>query len=409
MRQSRLQIPAERPSPRSRRIKTLTSAIAAFGLFCLAGATVARAQGDLTLTIAGKEEVVATAEQMNCQPKRGRGIDVTDMPVSAFRRADGSVILLAGNRFNWFFEGPNLDQVRRKSCDQILESAESSDPSQYRDKEWVTALYSKDGKYVLGFVHNEYHGEDHGQSECVIRNAGDRVCWYASSTMIESRDGGRSFNRPPVPSSVLISLPYEYKPGMRRGGVSVPKAVGNPKDGKVYVFASYVDRNTGARIGQCVFRNAGTELTGWEMWSGNEFKKFDSNPYACNGACTGNRTACQPVMDDNIFSVRYVPAKQMFVALGFRQDKVIYRSSTDLVNWSERKVLLEAPQFMQWKQGDAGRPQWYYSLLDPTSGSRNFDTLESKPYLYFTRFRVDNGRINNARRDLVRVPLRMEQ
>jgi hypothetical protein len=56
MRQPRLQIPTERPSPQSWRIKTLTSAIAAFfGLFCLAGATVALAQGDLTLTIAGKE------------------------------------------------------------------------------------------------------------------------------------------------------------------------------------------------------------------------------------------------------------------------------------------------------------------------------------------------------------------
>jgi hypothetical protein len=408
MKHSTPQIPAERPSPRRRHVKALTRALAAFGLICLANATAAHAQGDLTLTIAGKEEFVATAEQMNCRPKRGRGIDVTDMPVSAFRRADGKVILLAGNRFNWFLEGPDVDKVRRTSCNQILESAENSDPSQYRDKEWVTSLYSKDGKYVLGFVHNEYHGEDHGQRECVIRSASDRVCWYASSTMIESRDGGHSFSRPPMPASVLISLPYEYKPGMRRGGVSLPKVVGNPADGKVYVFASYADRNTGARIGQCVFRGTGTQLGGWEAWDGSQFKRFDSNPYACDGTCTGNRTTCKQVIDDNIFSVRYVPAKRMYVALGFRRNQVIYRVSKDLVNWGERKVLMEAPAFQQWQPGDGAGPQWYYSLLDPSSSSRNFDTLESRPYLYLTRFRVAGGKITNSRRDLMRVPLRID-
>src|SRR5262245_49132625 len=133
MRHLRLRIPAERLSPPSRLAKILTSAVAAFGLFCLVGATAARAQDNLTLTIAGKEEMVAAAEPMTCQPKHGRGIDVTDMPVSAFRRADGTVIMLAGNRFNWFFEGPDLDHVRRTSCHQILDSAENSDPSQYRD------------------------------------------------------------------------------------------------------------------------------------------------------------------------------------------------------------------------------------------------------------------------------------
>jgi hypothetical protein len=386
----------------------LICALAAFGFAWLAAPPAMQAQDGPTISIAGKEEIVATAEQMNCQPKGGRrGIDVMDMPVSAFRRADGTVVLLAGNRFNWFFEGPDLDHVRRTSCNQILDSAESGDPSQYRDKEWVTALYSKDGKYVLGFVHNEYHGEDHGQRECVIRNASDRVCWYASSTMIESRDGGRSFSRPPVPSSVLASLPYEYKPGMRRGGISVPKAVGNPEDGKVYVFATYVDRNRDVRVGQCLFRGAGDSVAGWEMWDGSGFKRFDSNPYACSGACTGNRSTCQPVIDDNVFSVRYIPSKQLYVALGFRRNQVIYRYSKDLVNWSERKVLLDSPMFTQWRQSDGGRPQWYYSLLDPTSSSRNFDTLETRPYLYFTRFRVDNGKMNNGRRDIVRIPLRI--
>jgi hypothetical protein len=53
------------------------------------------------------------------------------------------------------------------------------------------------------------------------------------------------------------------------------------------------------------------------------------------------------------------------------------------------------------------RRGWYFSLLDPTSSSRNFDTLEQRSYLYFVRFRVENDRIVNARRDVVRVPLQI--
>ena len=170
--------------------------------------------------------------------------------------------MLAGNRFNWFFVGPDLDHVHRANCDQILDSARNGDPAQYRDNEWVTALYSKNGVDVLGFVHDEYHGEDHNQPQCVSKTVSDRVCWYASTTIIESHDGGHTFVRPAASANVLASLPYPYKPGLRRAGVSVPKVVGNPVDGKVYVFASYSDRNEGARIGQCLFRGVATELTG---------------------------------------------------------------------------------------------------------------------------------------------------
>jgi hypothetical protein len=114
-----------------------------------------------------------------------------------------------------------------------------------------------------------------------------------------------------------------------------------------------------------------------------------------------------PVMEGNIFTVRYVPAHHVFLALGYASDHVYYRSSADLLNWSAPKTLLQAPVFNQWNPGQPG-PQWYYSLLDPSSASRDFDTLEQRPYLYYVKFRVKGGKFVNGQRDLMRVPLHIE-
>src|SRR5512145_759062 len=44
------------------------------------------------------------------------------------------------------------------------------------------------------------------------------------------------------------------------------------------------------------------------------------------------------------------------------------------------------------------------SLLDDDSGSRNFETIGQRPYLFFTRFHL-NGCAWSLDRDLIRIPL----
>jgi len=114
-------------------------------------------------------------------------------------------------------------------------------------------------------------------------------------------------------------------------------------------------------------------------------------------------------MEGTIFSVRYIPSRQVFVALGFEHGDVFYRFSSDLMHWGAEKSLLHAERRSAWKSTEPGTgPQWYYSLLDPTSSSSNFDTLERRPYLYYVKYRVADGARPEGRRDLVRVPLRIE-
>lgn len=358
------------------------------------------------LAVAGPEETVVSAETMTCRQRRRPGIDVTDIPPTAYRRDDGTVVMIAGNRGNFHFEGPDLDQVRRTSCASLLEPVNDADPSRFRAHEWLAALHSRDGRLVLGFVHHEYHGHEHGYPQCVFTNRRDYPCWYGSVTLVTSEDGGRTFSRPAPAANVLMSLPTPFKEGAKRSGVVLPKVVGNPEDGKVYVFGTFVDRNRRGRGGQCLVRGSGSSIADWERWDGKRFTRFDSNPYGCNGACTGRLADCATVIPGNIFSVRYIPAYKQFVAIGISRGEVVYRLSRDLVNWSGERSLWRTTTNANWRSGDPS-PGWYFSLLDPTSSSRNFDTLEQRPYLYFVRFRVENDRIVNARRDVVRVPLQI--
>jgi len=273
----------------SLRLRRLARSTAALLLTCCSA--LAAEPG---MQIAGTEETVISADEMKCQPDSGRGIDVTDIPVSAFRRGDGVVVLLSGNRQNFFLQGPDLDHVRRVGCQSLLRSEHNGDPAQFRDNEWLQSAYTRDGRYILGFVHDEYHGEEHGYRNCDKSDPRQRTCWYAAVTMVESHDGGVSFSHPNATTSVLLALPYRFQEGLKRAGAASPKVVSNPKDGMVYVLANYVDRNQDIRVGQCLMRGNGTGLTGWRMWNGADFVAYDADPYQCAGACTGNRPPCRP-------------------------------------------------------------------------------------------------------------------
>jgi hypothetical protein len=70
-------------------------------------------------------------------------------------------------------------------------------------------------------------------------------------------------------------------------------------------------------------------------------------------------------------------------------------------------MLMPMSMFALWKEGDPP-PSWYFSLLDPKSSSRNFDTLGDSPYLYFVRFRVIDGKLARNRRDIYRIPITIQ-
>jgi hypothetical protein len=81
---------------------------------------------------------------------------------------------------------------------------------------------------------------------------------------------------------------------------------------------------------------------------------------------------------------------------------VYYALSDDLVRWTSRTLLFEAP-IRGHADPDGPPPIGYPSALDPDSPGRNFDTTDARFYLFFTRF----NRTDPMDRDLVRVTVEL--
>ena len=86
---------------------------------------------------------------------------------------------------------------------------------------------------------------------------------------------------------------------------------------------------------------------------------------------------------------------------------IYFSSSTDLVHWTPRKLLLTGPTVQTYRCGGAA-PIAYPALLDPNSKSPIFATSDSAAYLYLTRIHYRDCH-QTPDRDLVRVPVRISR
>ena len=354
------------------------------------------------IRVAGKPEVVLEASKMNCADGDEQNIDVPDMPPSAFRRSDGRVVMLASNKNNFVLDGPSLDEVARSRCASLLTSAHDVDPAKFRDNEWLLAVLMVSKSRAVGLVHDEYHGEEHDVPSCPRLISEDRECWYAATTIVASNDGGRSFSRPVAPSNVIAALPYAFQAGLKRAGTSAPKALMNPRDGFLYVMVTFVDRNRKIGARQCLLRASPQNPMEWLAWDGGEFSQHVGSAYA-----TRKSPDCVSVLSANVMSVKYLPRYKLFVAISTTRERLEYRFSNDLVRWSKPQLLETFQSFTDYAGGPEN-PLWYFSLLDPSSGSPNFDTLEGRPYLYFVRFHTEGRKLINRKRDIMRVAVTID-
>ena len=337
-----------------------------------------------SIKVVGTPELYLSHTDMTCDASGGMSqLDVTDVPVTAFRREDGTVVVVSGNQNNHYLEGPSVDQASRTSCGDLVKTVNDPEPSHFNARRWLFAIHATDYQHVLGFVHNEYHGDDHFPDKCKVSNRRNFECWYGASTLVVSNDGGLTFDTPPVPDNVLASLPWKFSTSKLRSGSTSPKVVGNPHDKLIYVMIDYFDMNRKIKARQCLLRGDGKDLNGWRAWDGKGFSLDMESPYVAkrSGDCT-------PVLPFVVNSVKYLPQFDQFVALGVRRDEVVYTFSRDLVKWSKPQVLMKYQIEQTWEPGKE-TARAYFSLLDPDSSSINFDTLEKRPYIYFVQFGSD--------------------
>jgi hypothetical protein len=353
---------------------------------------------------------------------------VPDSPARAFKDSSGRVQLtMAHAPANRRLIGPTLDTVA-PDCTVTFNSHANADPSTYDDQEWITAPWTPDGSRVYSFIHMEYHGWDHiGQCTSQGQPAKPKLstipaegfnpgCWYNAITLASSTDGGNSFTHTAPPSHLVASVPYTYAQSDASYGYFNPSNIIKSSDGYFYAMMQ-AEPHLAQQAGICVMRTRNLAIpTSWRAWDGTGYNVKLINPYVNHDP--PEQHVCAPVafneIEKMVQSLTYNTYFKKYLLIGqtglwdpIRQEIVYgayYSTSSDLIHWSPRSLVMEAELTWTYQCGDAD-PISYPSVLNPASPDRNFSTTGQKVYLYFTVYN-DTGCLLLNDRDLIRIPIK---
>ncbi len=155
----------------------------------------------------------------------------------------------------------------------------------------------------------------------------------------------------------------------------------------------------------------------WRAWDGTGFNVQFINPYVNPGP--PEQHVCKPVAFNEIekmnSSVTYNSFLGKYLLIGTAGlwvgpeivYGVYYSTSTDLISWTPRQLLMKAELPWSYQCGDAN-PILYPVDLQPANNTRNFEITAKKGYLYFTRMNYENC-VMTLDRDLIRIPFEFVQ
>ncbi len=366
----------------------------------------APAFADPALTTVGKTQTVYDWTHDRCSDD-----DIPDLGARAFRDASGKVQLIAAHVVDRRFVGTSLDTIKQK-CQIVLTSPHDADPARFDDNEWLAAPYTTDGKTIYSLVHEEYHGHEH-PGQCPQHSY--FPCWYNSITLAVSTNSGASYHLVGSPPHQLVAtLPHKYEAGAGPSGVFEPSNIVKGPGGYLYAFVRIDEYKSDAQRICLIRTNHIADPGSWRAWDGSGgFTVAFVDPYHPPAGPVQDCAAVDPYdlgvigasITFNKYLNEYVAVGTTTVHIGDEDVwGVGYSFSTDLVNWSPRKLLFAAELPWTYQPGDAN-VYLYPSLIDPNSTSRTFDTTGRTAYLYLTRFNTKSGGMT-LDRDLVRIPVK---
>ncbi|MCU1363878.1 MAG: uncharacterized protein JWM55_1706 [Acidimicrobiaceae bacterium] len=323
--------------------------------------------------------------------------DVPDTSARAFRTVGGAE-LIAGNYVNRRFTGPDLAHLHQ-SCAIVLNSAYDSNPAAFDDREWIASTWATPNTTVYALIHDEYQGNTH-PGRCP--SGSYPRCWLNAVTFAISHDDGRTFTA--LPGRVVATVPYRYTPDEGPKGIFNPTNIVRLPDGYYYVMAHLDIRNT--TYGVCLLRTSSLSRSdSWRGWSGHTtFATRFVDPYT-------SRTSpglCRPVAPTALVdlvpgSLTYSSSTGLWVLVGVKEGGIYYSVSADLIHWGSLKLLYSAVVPWTYRCGSKD-PVNYPSLIDPSSPTRNFQTVGHTAFLYLTLFHPTSCRLG-PNRELVRIPV----
>ncbi len=109
---------------------------------------------NVEVSILTEEEIIFDWETDRCADFHS-----ADLPVRAFRNADGQIQLSLPFPVNYRMIGPDFDSLV-VDCDPIMQSGWNLDPAVFDFNEWLASFYTFDGQTIYALVHNEFHGDE---------------------------------------------------------------------------------------------------------------------------------------------------------------------------------------------------------------------------------------------------------
>ena len=324
--------------------------------------------------------------------------DIPDAPARAFRDYKGQVHLIATHERNRALVGPDFDHLRH-SCTVIYQGAHSDDPSLFDDRQWLTSFTTIDGRNIYAIVHNEYQGN---LRRSVCPSGSYSSCWSNSLTFAVSHDGGYSFNEPAQSQKIIATLPYPYQ--SERGhpvGYFQPTNIVH-KHGAYFVMF-HAEALGAQRWGECLAKSMEPmDPHLWRAWDGEGFNVEFVDARSVRAA-QADEHVCQPVGGGQFYdvgSLSYDPVSDLFILVSFipkgqgspkTPPGAYFATSSDLVTWSPSSLIVSA-ETLDRDAGPTNVKYGFFSMIDESSGSRDFSEITPSPslFLYYVRFYSDS-------------------
>ncbi|GJD34077.1 hypothetical protein [Methylobacterium aerolatum] len=372
---------------------------AACGLLWLGTA----AASEVRLHVDGPVETVFRWKQDGCPSDF-----IPDSPARAFRRPDGSVMLIAAHFRNGSFAGPSLDRLKPR-CHASSGGAELDQPERFDDRFWVQGLAPLPKGGLFALVSHEYMGKRH-PGRCLSASRPGPQCWYSAIVGATADAQGLSFSLEPPATRVVAAPPTRFDPGAtaRTGFFTATNIV---EAGGWLYFVSWAEI-PGTR-GNCLFRAPSDSPAGpWRARRAGGFTGFFPSAYETGRDEHTTPTRCDVIGADRqlgiLRSIVRLETVDLYVGVfsvanGMQRPAGIYYSlSPDLLTWGEARMLVDLRPWYGTMECAAFYD--YPSLIDPASSSPTFATAGQHLQLYLTRFNwstCDRG----LDRDLVRLSI----
>ncbi len=345
-----------------------------------------------TVDITGSAEVIFNSASDSCSSE-----NIPDTPIRFFRDANNKIQMIVSHFEGYRMIGNDFNSLSVDCANgPVWTSDFDSDPSKYNNKEWLTGLYTLDGKTIYSLVHNEHNSDQ-------LSN------WYNSITLAVSNDTGKTYTHTTAPNHLVASIPYTYSNGMGPAGVFEPSNI-IYHDGYYYVLLhmeSFGLQETGVSI---MRTQDLSNPTSWEVWDGEGYNHTFINPYTETGFDPADHIAAiiSPSEIEKMHgSITWNTYFNKFLLVGSAQKSGVwgfyYSLSEDLIHWTVRKKIMEVNVNIHAQPGSD--VYGYPSIIDYNDTTRNFEVTGRDVYLYYSVWPYGE----NYNRKIERVPIRFNK